>query len=245
MRVGLIFFLVEAFIACLFCHTEAYALRPTRSSESTFFYLLFAAGGALGSFLIGIAFPLIFSFNYDLALTILVTTLLALAVTWRSGWMQRLLWSACSILLLALACYLHVAYQRDTPFAVRNFYGSLRVRQSLAAYPGAVERISTTEHSARRTDFLARAPQNSHHLLRGRLRCGPGAAPVLRGPRAQHRRRRPRRWNIAAYGRPGDRIRFYEINPAVAPIAQNLFTYLRDSAAQVDVVEGTLELPGQ
>jgi hypothetical protein len=43
---------------------------------------------------------------------------------------------------------------------------------------------------------------------------------------------------IAAYGRPGDRIRFYEINPAVAPIAQNVFTYIRDSAAQVTIVEG-------
>ena len=43
---------------------------------------------------------------------------------------------------------------------------------------------------------------------------------------------------IAAYGKPGDRIRFYEINPAVAPIAHNLFTYIRDSAAQVDIVDG-------
>jgi spermidine synthase len=43
---------------------------------------------------------------------------------------------------------------------------------------------------------------------------------------------------IAAYGQPGDRIRFYEINPAVQPIARNLFTYLRDSAAQISIVEG-------
>ena len=43
---------------------------------------------------------------------------------------------------------------------------------------------------------------------------------------------------IAAYGRPGDRIRFYEINPAVAPIARNVFTYIRDSGAQIDVIAG-------
>jgi spermidine synthase len=43
---------------------------------------------------------------------------------------------------------------------------------------------------------------------------------------------------IAAYGKPGDRIRFYEINPAVAPIAQNLFTYLRESGGSIDIVEG-------
>jgi spermidine synthase len=43
---------------------------------------------------------------------------------------------------------------------------------------------------------------------------------------------------IAAYGRPGDTIRFYDINPAVQPIARNVFSYIRDSGAQVDVVEG-------
>jgi len=43
---------------------------------------------------------------------------------------------------------------------------------------------------------------------------------------------------IAAYGRPGDRIQFYEINPAVAPIAQNAFTYLRESGAQITIVQG-------
>jgi spermidine synthase len=43
---------------------------------------------------------------------------------------------------------------------------------------------------------------------------------------------------IAAYGQAGDRMRFYEINPLVEPIARNLFTYLRDSPAKVEVVEG-------
>ncbi len=101
LGVGLSFFLVEVFIACLFLHTEAYVLRPRRTSETTLFYLLFAAGGALGSFLIGIVSPLIFSFNYDLALTFLVTALLALAVTWSMNLGQRLLWSTASILLFA------------------------------------------------------------------------------------------------------------------------------------------------
>src|ERR1700694_5415366 len=64
MRIAVSFFLVEVLIACLFLHSEAYRLRPARPSETTLFYLLFAAGGALGSFLIGIAAPLVFSFNY-------------------------------------------------------------------------------------------------------------------------------------------------------------------------------------
>ena len=33
-------------------------------------------------------------------------------------------------------------------------------------------------------------------------------------------------------------MRFYEINPAVQPIAQHLFTYLRDSPAQISFADG-------
>jgi hypothetical protein len=47
---SLSFFLVEVFFACLFCHTEAYALRPQRPSESTLFYLFFAAAERWGRF---------------------------------------------------------------------------------------------------------------------------------------------------------------------------------------------------
>jgi hypothetical protein len=43
---------------------------------------------------------------------------------------------------------------------------------------------------------------------------------------------------LAAYGHLGDHIRFYEINPLVRPIAQNLFTYLRDSRAQISFSDG-------
>ena len=47
---------------------------------------------------------------------------------------------------------------------------------------------------------------------------------------------------IAAYGIPGDSIRFYEINPKVIQIAgtgpQRMFTYLADSAADVRIVPG-------
>ncbi len=50
---------------------------------------------------------------------------------------------------------------------------------------------------------------------------------------------------IAAYGLPGDYIRFYEINPAVTEIATDengYFTYLRDSRARIEVVPGDARL---
>ena len=243
LRVALAFFLVEVFVSCLFCHTEAYALRPKRPSESTLFYLLFAAGGALGAFLIGIASPLIFSFNYDLALTFFITALLALAVTWSSGWPLRLLWSTASVLLLALVVMLHIAYQRNTPLAIRNFYGSLRVRESLSPHPGAKVRTltnGTIQHGTQIFSSDLRKTPTTYYAEDS------GVGLALRYCCLREGSTRPRNigiiglgvGTIAAYGQPGDRIHFYEINPAVAPIAQNLFTYLRDSGAQISIAEG-------
>ena len=239
MRVSIGFFLVEVFLSCYFCHSEAYALRPVRTSESTLFYLLFAAGGALGSFLIGIASPLVFRFNHDLSVTFCITALLALAVTWSSGWSQRLLWSVASVLMAMLVFWIHVANERETTVAVRNFYGSLRVKQNLG-FPGATLRTltnGTIQHGTQifGSEELRRTPTTYYARDSG---VGLAMQFCCQG--------RPRNIGViglgagtmAAYGSPGDRIRFYEINPAVEPIARNVFTYIRDSGAPVTVVEG-------
>jgi spermidine synthase len=239
LRVSIAFFLIEVFVSCYFCHSEAYALRPARASQSTLFYLLFAAGGALGAFLIGIASPLLFRFNYDLTITFLVTAMLALAVTWNGGWSQRLLWSVACIMLAVLVSWLQIAYQRETVAAVRNFYGTLRVRQN-HSYPGAVMRTllnGTIQHGTQYfgTEGLRHIPTSYYAEDSGvglALRfCCEGRPRIIGviGLGAG---------TIAAYGRPGDRIRFYEINPAVPPIAENVFTYLRDSGAQIQIVDG-------
>jgi len=55
---------------------------------------------------------------------------------------------------------------------------------------------------------------------------------------------------LAAYGRPGDTLRIYEINPLLLDIARREFTYLRDTPARVEVAVGDGRLilesePGQ
>ena len=235
----ILFFLVECFIACLFCHGEVYARHPQRSSEVTLFYLLIAAGGATGTFLVGIAFPLLFSANYDLALAFFTTALLAVAATWRDGWAQRMLWTTASILLFVLVLALHRAYGRQSLVQVRNFYGSLRVTQTDAPVVhtpmrtllhGAIQhgtQIFDPGYSHLPTTYYAwdsgiglalRFCCNSHTKNVGVIGLGAGT--------------------LAAYGQRGDQIRFYEINPNVEPIARNLFTYIRDTLARVTVVPG-------
>jgi hypothetical protein len=236
--IGIAFFLIEMFLACLYCHVEAYALRPRAARDLTVFYLMFAAGGAIGSFLIGVASPLIFSSNYDVAISFLATALIAVLAAGPAGWSERVLWSAGAAMLLYVLVLLHAAYRRDTLFSTRNFYASLRVKQTHDSNQHWTRTLSNgiiLHGSQIFTPALKKTPttyyaEDSGVGLALRDCCG----------------ERPRNvgviglgaGTIAAYGRPGDRMRFYELNPAVQPIAQHLFTYLRESGAQISFVNG-------
>jgi hypothetical protein len=243
IQISIGFFLAELFFACLFCHVQTYALRPADASESTLFYLSIAAGGAAGTIFIGIVCPMVFDANYDVALAFLATAALALIVTWgskgKAGWGQRLLWGTGTALLLALVVMLHIVYARDALVEERNFYGALRVKETHVP-PGAetVRTLlnGTIEHG---TQWFApqfrRNPTTYYATDSGvglalRFCCGErqrniGVVGLGAG-------------TVAAYGQSGDRMRFYEINPLVRPIAENLFTYLRESGAQISFAEG-------
>lgn len=238
LRIGIAFFLIELFVAALFLHREAYSLRPRRPSESTLFYLLFAAGGAAGSFLIALVFPALFSFNYDLAVTCLATALLVLVCLWRSGWAVRLLWAVAGIIMLVLCVRLHYAYKHNTIAAVRNFYAALRVKQT--GFHGVNLRTLTNGAIQHGTEIWGSAEQRKIPTTYYAEDSGIGLA--LRNCCTGRRRNIGviglGAGTIAAYGQPGDRIRFYEINPAVIPIAQNAFTYIRESGAQITFAGG-------
>jgi hypothetical protein len=237
---SLLFFLSELFLACFFCHSTATKLRPQRASEATLFYLLFAAGGALGSFLIGIAAPLVLNYNLDLPITFLITALLVLAVNWSRAWNQSLLWIVASAAMLVEVFWIRHAYEQNTIVAVRNFYASLRVTQEPFRSPGATIRTlanGSVRHGTQifGSKMLSRTPTTYYGSDSGvglalSFCCGDRARTIgVIGLGAG---------TLAAYGRPGDHIRFYDINPAVPAIAQNIFAYIRNSAAQVEIVEG-------
>jgi spermidine synthase len=47
---------------------------------------------------------------------------------------------------------------------------------------------------------------------------------------------------LASYGRAGDRIRFYDINPAVVKLSDSVFSYVTRTPAKVDIVLGDARL---
>lgn len=242
ITVAIVFFLAELFLACLFCHAETYALRASGPSEATLFYLLIAAGGAAGTFFIGILCPLLFAANYDIAISFFFAAAAALIVVWPTGWQDRLLWSSSTAVTLAVVIMLQMAYARSV-LEERNFYGALRVTES--HYPPEAFAVRTLTHGTithgmqwfapefRRTPTTYYAPDSGIGLaLRNCCQGRPRNIGVI-GLGAG---------TLAAYGQPGDHMQFYEINPAVLPIAQNLFTYLRESGAQLSFISGDARL---
>lgn len=230
---ALALFLAALFAAALACHAELFRLRPDQTADATWFYLMIAAGGATGAFLIGVAAPLLFRANYDLSITFAITAAILLAAFWPGGLKPRIIGAAVTALLLGFCISLRAAYSYDTLLTLRNFYGSLRVKRSVTPNGDDLRSLmhGTIVHGTQiftpaliRTPTTYYAPDSGIGLALESC-CGP----------------RPRTLGVvglgvgtlAAYARPGDTIRFYEINPAVQPIAQSLFTYLRQSPAAI------------
>jgi SAM-dependent methyltransferase len=165
---------------------------------------------------------------------------------WRVGtgpWRRRL--SALPLMLsvlLAVVFIVQAVEDRRTVLAgVRNFYGTLKVRQYLEHDPAAHYYLLShgeTTHgvepahpslSGRATSYYGPTSGVGRllDLLPGTRRIG------LVGLGAG---------TLAAYGRPGDTLRFYEINAAVEPLARKHFSYLRGAVADVAVVLGDARL---
>jgi hypothetical protein len=235
-------FLIALFVTCFFLHGELYARRPD-TSGMTRFYLVAAAGSAAGTLLVGVIAPLVLRANYDLACTLVVVALIALAATWHDGWGLRALWVVGATAAVVVLSAQIRQYDDDAVALMRNFYGTLRVRETHLPPQSDTDRQllnGTIEHGAEwfAPQFLNQpltyyAP-NSGLGLAMRLCCGAGPKRVgVIGLGTG---------TVAAYGNPGDVIRFYEINPLVERLARAWFTFLHDSGAHTDVVLGDARL---
>jgi SAM-dependent methyltransferase len=236
-------FLIGLFLTCFFLHGELYARRPARAAGLTRFYLVTAAGGAAGTLLVGVIAPLLLRANYDLACTLVVVAMVAVAAVWQDGWNLRLLWVVVVVAAVVVLGKQVGQYDDDAVALMRNFYGTLRVRETHLPPQSDTDRQllnGTIEHGAEwfapqyRDQPLTYYAPDSGLGLAMRLCCGRGTKRVgVIGLGTG---------TIAAYGNAGDVFRFYEINPLVERVARHWFTFLRDSSAQVDVVLGDARL---
>src|SRR3984885_15154109 len=235
-------FLIALFLTCFFLHGELYARRPD-TSGMTRFYLVAAAGSAAGTLLVGVIAPLVLRANYDLACTLVAVALIALAATWNDGWGLRIIWVAGATAAIVVLSTQIRQYDDDAVALMRNFYGTLRVRESHLPPQSDTNRVllnGTIEHGAEwfAPQFLNQPltyyATNSGLGLAMRLCCGAGPKRVgVIGLGTG---------TVAAYGDAGDVIRFYEINPLVERLARHWFTFLHDSPARIEVILGDARL---
>jgi hypothetical protein len=117
------------FVLFMVCHGELARRRPV-PAYLTWFYLMIAAGGALGGLFIALAAPYLFNALYDLPIVLSLTALLLLYLLWIARAVKVILFTLVAGLtfgfigILARETWNSFAYSR---LLVRNFYGSLVV----------------------------------------------------------------------------------------------------------------------
>ncbi|HTY49091.1 MAG TPA: fused MFS/spermidine synthase, partial [Steroidobacteraceae bacterium] len=227
---------------CLLCNGALALTRPA-PRHLTRFYLTLAFGGALGAVLIGLAAPVVFNVDFDLEIGMGACTALVL-VQCRGE--RRWLWLPAGLAALATLAGAGLTARQfydGTVLTARNFYGTLRVFDWDTGPSGIARSLAhgVIVHGTQyRSPALAHRPTEYY---------GP-ASGVGHAMAALQRDAHPLRIGViglgtgtmAAYGRPGDVVRFYEINPAVIDIAQRQFSFLRDSRARIELARGDARL---
>jgi hypothetical protein len=232
-------FCADLFICCMVCHGELVKLKP-HPRHLTSFYLMIAAGGALGGVLVGLLAPNLFPGFFELQIGLAATTVLVVL-----RFRQRTLkWAIVAVAAVSFIGYLGMEIRqsaRGVRLMVRNFYGALKVRDG-GESPDVlrIELHGAINHGQQYLDPQRREWPTSYYgwnsgvgmAIRGFSDRGPIRMGVI-GLGAG---------TLAAYGRPGDYYRFYEINPLVIQLARSQFTFLKDSKARVEVALGDARL---
>jgi SAM-dependent methyltransferase len=237
------------FVACMVCHGELARSKP-HPRYLTGFYLMVALGGAVGGVLVGLVAPAVFNDLYELPFGMVAACVcVGLALLRDRGSVLHGRWRVPArltllALLVALGAQLARTYREnaaDLRAMVRSFYGVLNVRDS-GEGPDAMRVLShgTIIHGKQ---FLEDAKRDLPTTYYG-VTSGVGLA-IL-----DARGRGPVRLGVvglgagtlAAYGRCGDLVRFYDINPQVVELARTEFSFLKDTPAKVEVTLGDARL---
>jgi hypothetical protein len=248
------------FLVCMLCHGELVRLRP-HPRHLTSFYLLIAAGGAVGGLFVSLLAPMIFTTGYtEWAIAELGGCLLAIAIvlgTEENGSLRQHPWLfAPGLILLAGGLYSGAVQglgaNSDVIAARRNFYGVVSVTSDVLNVKGKSQPVrylinGRTRHGMQFVDKTLQHEPTAYY----RRDSGVGLAidyfstlPSVRvgaiGLGVG---------TLAAYAGKNDEFVFYEINPQVRELANEYFTFLGDArermthgAGRLDIVMGDARL---
>ena len=230
---------VGMMMAAFFCNGELALSKPV-PRYLTQFYLTISLGGALGGMLVGLVAPRIFPTYFELPVALVLLASLAVFVARKTRWLI----GPAVVATLATAWFgsEYIGFLRDeVVYMHRNFYGTLRVKeqgegdkQVRRLLHGVILHGEQPTISANRLEpgtYYARtsgvgraieAKQSEGPVRLGFVGLGVGT--------------------LSAYGRAGDVVRFYELDPDVLALAKNQFSYLSSSPAAIEFVIGDARL---
>ena len=253
-------YLILLFLFSLVCHNELAKTKPS-TPYLTFFYLLIASGGVLGGIFVGLIAPILFNSYLELPIIIIICSLITLQFILKNRdiWQKILNMpifkqrKSVYIMLIIAVLYLYIlgitvfnSYQKlNKPnlASSRNFYGVLHVKTIFESplndyltflISGDIihgTQFKSAERSKIPTTYygtdsglglIFKALPADKKLRIGAIGLGTGT--------------------LAVYGKAGDYIKFYEINPEVEKINNQFFTYLKDSLAQIEIKYGDARL---
>ena len=224
------------------CHGELARLKPD-PRYLTLFYLMVSIGGAVGGIFVGLIAPNVFSGYYEFPIAVVGCAALIASVASRDL-LKGPVWIVAVIYVVGLTGY--VGYElkntRGTNrVAVRNFYGGLKVSDS-GTGKDATRTLThgTINHGEQFLDPERRRMPLTYYGYKS------GAGLAILNVNSNG----PKHIGViglgtgtlASYGKPGDRVRYYEINPLVIKISRTEFTYLNDCQAQLDIALGDARL---
>lgn len=263
-KVLILLYCVGLFVCCMFCHGELARLKPD-PEHLTSFYLMVSLGGAIGAVFVALIAPQIFSGYYELEVALGLCAVLVLVVHYRDPTSRffHARWDPAWLVIVGLVCAVIVSLfviareqSANTRLMVRNFYGVLRVIDEVE--PNVVlvqgsnsQRLDEDPHYRKLMNgtidhglqYLGSDRRREPTTYYGR-KSGIGVALQAAGKQG------PLHvgaiglgiGTVAAYGRPGDDYTFYEINPLDVKVANQEFTFLRDSEAKTNIVLGDARL---
>lgn len=226
--------LLGLFALCMILHRTLARARPQQEEAMPEYYGWIAAGGLLGSLAVGLAVPLLGRHAGAAALDWIAVGGLSFTAILARDWKKiKPVYLAAAIAgALAASLVIALAGNSGAVYSLRNFYGVNSVRDE-----GGLRRLfhGNTEHGMQSLDPKRRREPLSYYAPASPL---DDAFKELGG-----------RWTrigivglgsggIAAYGRKGMLIDFYELDPDVADIARRWFTFLEDSPAKTAIVLG-------
>ena len=241
IKILIALFSAGLFVCCMVCHGELARLRP-HPKHLTNFYLMLSLGGALGGVFVGAIAPRVFQGNYELPIGLCLCAIFCIGLLYKESTvdLKDISWFTLvvGVVVLILTFASSIRDERQTyQRIVRNFYGVLRVTE----YDGAKHLVNgTITHGVQFLDPEKQGLPTTYYAKES----GVGLAIAAIKP-ARNRKIGViglGTGTVAAYGKPGDVIHYYEINPLVVDIAKTDFTYLKNCKGSVEIALGDARL---